>query len=217
MFRRLAIICGILFLAGLGPALAADIFVRPQEGGKSSSAESEESGHPARLPVFNVPPSFHSEKPSDTGQEVLYQDKRDTAALKQNSLARIKTLEDWEASGREPQTEEEILAYASASRAVEQNLMYKRHEKLVAYMERKERQKAIRLAKQKEERLVLKKANQTQEKAGDISPSQKPHHGEEEKKEPAQSQSLQDSQLKKEPVPLYVNPESSASSRKVFE
>ena len=124
MIRNIVLTCMIVLMASLGPVLAQDYYV------KKHKSAGEEGAKPT---LFNkVKPSQFTHKQS----VVKYKDKLNVKNLKNKSLAKLKDLGEWQASGKKPSNAQELLAYAQAHRAVAQNLMYERREALIKHLEK---------------------------------------------------------------------------------
>ena len=128
MIRKVFLLFAVLVVAGLGPALAQDIFI------KKNTGDSEPGAKPT---LFNKP------KTSAAGLKqsvVKYKDKIKVKNLKAKSFAKVKSLEEIKELGLKPTNAEEIQFYAQAHRAAAQDLMYKRREALMVHL-KKEREK----------------------------------------------------------------------------
>lgn len=122
MIHRKLFLIILLVLGGFMPALAQEVFI-PKETGAA----------PGEKPTLFVMPKFDLTAPTAS---VKYKDKIKNETLKQASALKLKTLADWRASGYEPQNIQEQMALADATRAVHQNLMYKRRDALILHLQK---------------------------------------------------------------------------------
>lgn len=177
--RRVCVLVLILVLAGGVQAGAQDIFLKYD---KSKAKEQQEAGGDA--PAIYVKPQKLKNSPAGS---VNYKDKVYNNQLQKVSKAKMETLEDWRESGLQPKTAEEIRAYANASRAASQNIMYKRRAALMAHLEKKQFKNATM------------KSSAQQKSAFKIQKD----------KQPSSASATQKS--------IYVKPQDKAKSKKVFD
>lgn len=138
MICAIFILSAVLICAGLAPALAQDLFVRPDGVG---TPEGE-------TPTLFVKPK-KSSLPEGTKQyAVKYGDKLKLQQQKNKTKIIISSFDEMQEIGFKPRDAEEIGYYARMHTAVAQNVMYKRREKLMAYLEKQEREAQEKIARQ---------------------------------------------------------------------
>ncbi|MCC6597208.1 MAG: hypothetical protein IT559_00215 [Alphaproteobacteria bacterium] len=198
--RRLCLWVLVFLLAGFGPAGAQDIFLKHNKPTSDKEAET-----PKAPPKLYVAPK----KTKLPAGSISYKEKIYNSHLQQASRSRLETLEDWRKSGLKPQTAAEIKAYASASRAASQNVMYKRREALIPHLDR---QRAIavnaQLAAQQSAALQFQKKSAlssagTQKTIKASAPV-------------AAGTGAASAARPKKPRLVYVRPENKSKSKKVF-
>lgn len=142
-FMKIAAIASFVCAVGLGPALAQNIFLTPNNT-TSSTNDSAKGGEASKGRIFLSPQgrlSDEARKPA-----IKYRDKLVVKAMKKQAIDKIRTLQEWEAAGMQPQNIEEQMMYAQAKRAVAQNMMYDRREQVMARIEKQQQIVEARLA-----------------------------------------------------------------------
>jgi len=136
MIRGFLLILSTIAVVGLGPAVAQDLFIKRDNGADKGDK-----------PTLYLKPNITSNSSLGTPYKFKnrYKDRLRTAQLKKHNLENLKTLEAWRKSGLQPKTAEEIASYASAHRAVTQQVMYKRREALNEHFAKQD----LRLARAK--------------------------------------------------------------------
>lgn len=124
MIHRKLLLIALLVMAGFVPALAQEVFIAKETGAE-----------PGEKPTLFVKPTIDLNAPTAS---VKYKDKAKNEELKLASRVRLKTLADWQASGYKPQNIQEQMALADATRAVHQNLMYKRRDALILHLQKED-------------------------------------------------------------------------------
>lgn len=121
MIRKYSLLAGVILAIGIGPALAENIFVTKQySGGKSDEKPT----------IYNkVEPNGYTEQQ----KAVKYGNRLNVKDQLAKSRIVAATLEEMREMGFKPSNAEEMLLYANAHRAVNQNLMYQRRQKLIEY------------------------------------------------------------------------------------
>lgn len=125
MIHRIFLLIFAIMIVGFAPALAQNIFVKPN---KNASASDEKPS------LFIKPNKSAATKRQSV---VKYADKLKVRQLKLKSAAKGEMLAYWHEIGFKPSNAQEILMYADAHRAKAQEVMYKRREALRAYIQKK--------------------------------------------------------------------------------
>ena len=137
-FIKMTALVSFMCAVALGPAVAQNIFLSPNKASAEREGDSQKKGR-----IFLSPNRL-----SDEANEpvIKYRDKLVVKAMRKKALEKIKTLEEWEAEGLEPQNMAERMMYAQAKRAVSQKVMYERRQGLMAEIEKEHRAVRARLA-----------------------------------------------------------------------
>ena len=138
-FMKIMAIASFMCVVGLGPALAQNIFLSPNNTTSSDNGGESEKGRIFLSPEGRL--SDEARKPA-----IKYRDKLVVKAMRKKAIDKIKTLQEWEAAGMQPQNIEEQMMYAQAKRAVAQNVMYQRRQQVMARIEKQQRVVEARLA-----------------------------------------------------------------------
>ena len=211
MFRHAILIIFISFLSCAGFAQAQDIFNKYKGDEKAGIKKDEEPT------LFVKPDGFKSEQKVDkTKFAVPKEVKLKNKQLQAEAAAKIAIYQDWIKSGKKPKTPEEIMAYADASRAYSQALMYQRREALNAHLEKK----ALKREKERLAKLEVKKKKDAQTAAAVKAASLKKLAAKKaepkkpqkvaQKKAPAKAASAQKSK------PIYKKPEVTTKPKPIF-
>ncbi len=139
--RRFLFVVFLLAL-GFGPATAQDVYInhyKNKEPGRRTSVYINRGDSDARK-------SYRSRRQSYTARS-KYQDKLKLSRDAKDTAGKIDIFYAWQDSGRKPKTQEEILSYADAKRAVAEGAVFQRRRELIAYLEQQDRAEARRLAR----------------------------------------------------------------------
>lgn len=189
MIRKYSFIAAVILAVGIGPALAANVFV----GGNTKSKSGEETT------IYNkVKPNAYTQKQAVVkyGARLNVQDQ-----LAQSEIVAA-TAEEMREMGFKPSNAEEMLIYANAHRAVHQNLMYKRRQALM------EHQNKVEFARVKRDLLKNSRKAAFKATAGGVSKSSSKS---EEPETPKKTRVL-----KRRPVYVTKSAEDKAKPTKVF-
>ncbi len=183
--RRTWILVLLFAFSASFPAGAQDIFLK--HGQASGAKKPAQEAATEEEPSIYVKPKKLKNSPA---AGVSYKDHVYNSELQKASKLKMATLEDWRKSGLTPETPDEIRAYANASRAVSQSVMYKRREALMTYLEKQQFKKINASAQKKAPRAKAASSPVVQAK-------DQPASGGGQK-------------------PVYVKPADKAKSKKVF-
>ena len=125
-----------LAVLGFAPALAQDVFIKPDK------AQSSDDSAPS---LFVKPKAKTSSNAKGPGS-VKYSSTAETRGLKSKAAVRSQALEEIRELGLEPKTAEDIKMFASAYRSVSQEYMYQRRESLTAHLQKENNKLQNRLA-----------------------------------------------------------------------
>jgi hypothetical protein len=131
MIRKYSLLACVILALGIGPALAANVFVTKDSGGKSDEKPT----------IYNKikPNSFTKQQ-----QVVKYGARLNVEDLKAKSDMVAASLEEMREIGFKPSNAEEIQLYANAHRAVHQSYMYERRKALIKHFQKQDLERVKR-------------------------------------------------------------------------
>jgi hypothetical protein len=135
MIRNVLIVLVVIAAVGFAPAVAQDYFIK----------KDKESGTGKPI-LYNKLPAKPKSSLGRGGYKVQYKDKLEVKRQKITSLKMAKSLDEIYELGLKPRNAEELIFYAQASRAVTQNMVYKRREALMEHLEKQEQQLDAQIA-----------------------------------------------------------------------
>ncbi|MEZ5918834.1 MAG: hypothetical protein R3D66_02595 [Alphaproteobacteria bacterium] len=138
MIRHIRVL-GIFLALSVVPApfVQADIFV-----GAKKDSQTNETDKPT---VYIKKPSQNGTQKDDSDRDFYISKTVDTTGLIQHTQDEMKLASYWQKTGREPQTMDERLLYASAMRADDRMLIAKRRKALFAYLIKEQEKAEIRV------------------------------------------------------------------------